>query len=153
MAYTEAQIHTALCDYVKMKYPDVIFRTDFSSGVKMTPGQAVRHKRLQSGRAFVDLFFYEPRAGYSGLALEVKKDGVRVQTKDGKWVSNPHIQEQAIMLHQLGSRGYLATFGIGFEHCRGIIDEYLALPKPNYTPPPYNVQFPDPPVKPTTDPF
>lgn len=110
----------------------------------MSVSQSRKHKALQQDRAYPDLFIAEPRAGYHGLFLELKREGTKVQTKEKKWVSNLHIQEQAITLHNLGSRGYLATFAIGWDHTIGIIDEYLALPKPNYNPPQYDVTLPEP---------
>lgn len=61
MMSKEAILHQQVCQYLRMQYPDVIFRTDFAAGVKMTMGQAVRHKKLQSGKAYPDLFIAEPR--------------------------------------------------------------------------------------------
>lgn len=34
----EEILHLKICNYLRKNYPDVIFRTDFSSGMKMTPG-------------------------------------------------------------------------------------------------------------------
>lgn len=150
---TEAQTHQNVVDYLKLQHKDVTFRTDFAAGIKMTPGQAVKHKKLQSSRAFPDLFIYEPRSGFHGLAIEIKKHGVTIKKKDGNYVKDPHIREQALMLYTLGTKGYLATFGVGFDHCKQIIDEYLALPKPNYTPPTYDISLPEPEPEDSDKPF
>ncbi len=148
---TEAQLHQNIVDYLKLKYPEAIFRTDFAAGLKLSMAQATKHSKLQKSRAFPDLFIAEPRRGFHGLFIELKREGTQVQTKNGNWVSNKHIQEQALMLHSLGSRGYMATFGIGWDHTIGIIDEYLALEKPNYKPPEYSVEFPKPKTKEADD--
>ena len=151
---TEAQTHRNICDYLKLQYPEVIFRTDFASGMKLTVGQARKHASLQSGRSWPDLFIAEPRAGFHGLFIEVKKDGITIKKKDGNYVKDTHIREQALMLYTLGTHGYMATFGVGFDHCKQILDEYLGLPKPNYTPPEYDIQLPEPdPIDPNEPPF
>ena len=48
MIKTEELLHLKVCDYLRKNYPDVLFRTDFSSGMKMTPGQAAKHKKFSS---------------------------------------------------------------------------------------------------------
>lgn len=61
---------------------------------------------------------------YFGLYIEIKKDGEKLTKKDGSW-RTPHIAEQAEMLEKLRQAGYRAEFGIGFEKCKLIIDDYL----------------------------
>lgn len=131
---SEAELHEMVCDYLRVRYPRALFRTDFASGLRMTMGQAIKHKRLQSGRAWPDLFIAEPGLYYStegsvetyyGLFLELKKDGSRVYLKDGSLSIDPHIQEQAAVLKRLRQRGYRAEFVVGFKDARALIDEYL----------------------------
>jgi len=59
-----------------------------------------------------------------GLYVEIKKDDEKLIKKDGSW-RTPHIAEQAEMLERLRQAGYRAEFGVGFDKCRQIIDEYL----------------------------
>ena len=59
-----------------------------------------------------------------GLYLEIKKDGEKLTKKDGSW-RTPHIAEQAEALEKLRAKGYRAEFGVGFDRCKKIIDEYL----------------------------
>lgn len=61
---------------------------------------------------------------YSGLFLELKKEGIRLKKKNGDW-ANEHVAEQAEVLEQLRRRGYCAEFAVGFDDAKGIIDEYL----------------------------
>lgn len=121
----EDTIHQQVADYLKLRYPDVIFRTDFAAGIKMTLGQATKHKRLQQGRAYPDLFIAEPRNGYHGLYLELKRDGTSVYLRNGELSANPHFREQADTLNALQDRGYAACFAIGFDNAKQVIDEYL----------------------------
>ena len=122
----EALVQQMVCDYLRLQYPKVIFRSDFAAGLKLSIGQASKHKRLQSNRAYPDLFIAESSAGYHGLFIELKNEGVKTHKKDGKLVSNPHIAEQAMVLERLMRRGYLASFASGFQQAKELIDEYLS---------------------------
>ena len=122
-------VHQQVCDYLKLRYPQVIFRTDFASGLKLPPQVAIRHARHQSSRAFPDIVIYEPShvlyGDYPLLAIELKAEGVELYKKDGTLRKNEHFQEQAAMLQKLRDKGYKAEFSIGFEPTRKLIDEYL----------------------------
>ena len=126
-----------VADYLRLRYPNVIFHSDFGSGIKLTMGQAAKQKRQNGGRrAWPDMFIAEPKAKtinrstntqkfYSGLFLELKKEGTRILKKDGTLVANEHIREQAALLQELEKRGYMATFVVGFEQAKQTIDDYL----------------------------
>ena len=115
--------HKQVCDYLKAQYPKVLFNTD-ASGIKLTIGQAVQMKKLRSCNGFPDIVIFEPRNGYHGLFIEMKKTGERIFKKDGT-PSTPHIAEQLDLIQKLNSKGYYAVFCVGFEHAKRIIDEYL----------------------------
>lgn len=121
----EEQIQLAIVNYIRYQYPDVLFRSD-AAGFKLSVGQAKKMKALNGGiRAWPDLFIAEPKGKYSGLFLEIKKDGVRIFKQDGTLVSDEHIREQFDMLADLRQRGYAAEFAIGFEGAKKLIDDYL----------------------------
>lgn len=135
---SESQIQESLARYLRLNYPNVIFHSDFGSGVKLTPAQAVRQNRQNGGyRAWPDLFIAEPRTKqldfdgigaeitvYCGLFIELKKEGVRLKKKNGDWAT-PHIAEQAGMLEKLKERGFGASFAVGYEDAVRVIDTYL----------------------------
>ena len=128
----EEALHLKICEYLRTHYPDVIFRTDFSSGMRMSIGQARKHKKFQSSRAYPDLFIAEPQFdGYemkeAGLFLEIK--AVNIYKKDGTLRKNPHIEEQARMLERLERVGYVARFVCSFEEAVEAISDYLGRPK------------------------
>jgi hypothetical protein len=141
----EKSVHKQFAQYMKMQYPDVTFRTDFAAGSKMTMIQAVQHKELQSDKSYPDVFIAEPRGGYHGLYLELKRDREEVYTKDGRFKVKmvavyktikgikvrvgqyDHIAEQAKMIDKLNRKGYKALFACGFDHARQTVDEYLKL--------------------------
>lgn len=131
----EQDLQNIIADYFRMQYPGAIFHSDFGAGIKLTPGQAVRQKRQNVGaRGFPDIFIAEPTEisekgriigmGYYGLFIELKRDGVRLKKKNGEWATT-HIAEQAEMLERLERRGFKATFAVGFDEAKEIIDNYL----------------------------
>lgn len=135
MIKKEEKLHLKVCDYLRKNYPDVLFRTDFSSGMKMTPGQAAKHKKFQKGRAWPDLFIAcSDRDGWEikecGLFLELKAEGTKLYKKNGEMVANKHYREQAEMLKKLRSEGYAAEFAIGYDEAIKQIHEYLGKPNP-----------------------
>lgn len=132
MTQTEAQLQEQVARYLRLQYPDVLFHSDFGSGVKLTPSQAAKQKRQNGGRrAWPDMFIAEPRPVpaecyeyMAGLFIELKREGTRLKKKNGEWAT-PHIAEQAATLEQLRRHGYVAEFAVGFDGAKRIIDEYL----------------------------
>ena len=129
MRKNEENLHLKICDYLRKNYPDVLFRTDFSSGMKMSPGQAVKHKKFQKGRAWPDLFIAESNNFASGLFLEIKAEDVIVFNRNGKVRKNKHLIEQDKMLKELRKKGYRARFAIGYNQAIFEIQQYLGEPK------------------------
>lgn len=138
---SEHNLYEQIARYLQLQYPDVIYRFDIAADLKLTMGQAAKHKRLHPERGYPDLFIAKTKeikvktvlgSGYSlveikplgGLYIEIKKDGEKLTKKDGSW-RTPHIAEQAEALEKLRARGYKAEFGVGFSECKQIIDEYL----------------------------
>ncbi len=121
----EESVHRQVAQYLRIQYPGVIFRTDFSAGVKMSMGQAMKHKTLQQGRAYPDLFIAEPMGCYHGLYIELKRSGIKLYKRDCKTYVSDHIKEQAEVLGTLRQKRYCAEFAIGFDEAKHIIDTYL----------------------------
>lgn len=121
---SESVIQQRVCLYLRTHYPDAIFRSDFASGLKLSIGQATLHKSLQSSRAWPDLVIYEPRRGYQGLCIELKRDGVVIFKKDGTLRADEHLQEQAAMLTALQDRGYAARFAVGYDAAVRLIEYF-----------------------------
>lgn len=121
----ESDLQVQVADYLRLRYPDVLFHSDFGSGIKLTQGQAMKQKRQNGGRrGWPDMFLAEPKNGLHGLFIELKKAGTRLKKKDGTWASS-HLEEQNEVLNQLQKKGYAAYFAVGFEEAKDIIDDYL----------------------------
>lgn len=132
---TESQLQEAIASYIRLHYPNVVFHSDFGSGIKLTQGQAIKQKKQNGGlRGWPDLFVAEPKlkAGFSdtwhyeslGLFIELKKSGTRLKKKDGSWASS-HLEEQNEMMSKLQRKGYAAYFAVGYDEAKEIIDDYL----------------------------
>lgn len=138
----ESDLQSQVADYLRLQYPNVMFHSDFGSGVRLTVGQALRQKRQNGGRrAWPDMFIactlkviirfdfnrnidVSERVPCGGLFLELKREGTRLKKKNGEWATE-HIAEQAKVLDDLRERGYCAEFAVGFDEAKRIIDEYL----------------------------
>jgi hypothetical protein len=121
---SEHQLYEKIARYLQMYYPDAIYRFDLAADLKLTAGQASKHKRIHPRRGYPDLFIAEPAKGCHGLFIELKREGTRLKKKDGTWAS-AHLEEQNEVLNQLQKKGYAAYFAVGFEEAKQIIDDYL----------------------------
>lgn len=124
---TEESLQLQVCQYLKIKHPEIIFYSDIASGMKLTIGQAVKAKKLRSSRAQPDIFIAHPNSLYSGLFLELKKSHEEIYCKYGTLRRDEHLQEQAIMIVNLKRLGYMADFACGYEEAIGIITNYLKI--------------------------
>jgi hypothetical protein len=122
---SEKTLHIAVCDYLRMQYPKVLFNSDMAGSMKLTIGQAVQIKKLRSSRGFPDLVIYEPRKQFHGLFLELKKEGEVIYRRDGFTLKTHHLVEQAETIKQLNQLGYFASFAVGFDEAKHYIDLYL----------------------------
>jgi len=129
MAKREEGIQLAVCKYIKLQYPDIIFTCDLASGMKLTIGQSVKAAKMRSSRGLPDIMILEPRGEgefrYCGLMIELKSE--KAGNKNGTVKQTDHVREQQEILTQLEKKGYMAKFAIGFKEAKSIIDFYLAL--------------------------
>lgn len=124
----EYDLQKSVCQYLRLQYPTLIFTSDLS-GIRMPMGLAVKTSKLRSSRAIPDLLIFEPRHGYHGLFIELKRPGVSFFKKDGITPATEHYAEQWEMINRLLSKGYLAAHCNTFETAKAIIDSYLSTNK------------------------
>lgn len=120
----EAYLQEQVCQYLKLQYPDVLFHSDYSAGLHLPIWLAVKRKKLNSCKGLPDLYIFEKKGDASGLALELKAEGVKIQKKNGEYRTE-HIKEQMKILDRLIDQGWRAGIAIGFESAKIIIDGYL----------------------------
>lgn len=120
----EESIQIAVSKFIKLAYPNVVFTSE-SSGVRVNMGTAIKMKKQRSNHKLPDMIILEPRNGYHGLCLELKKSRQGVYLKNGSLSSLEHIQEQQKTLNVLTEKGYLALFACGIDEALQIIQKYL----------------------------
>ncbi len=121
---TEEQIHIQICNYIKVKYPSVLFTSE-NSGLRVFWKQAKMLKAMRSCSGLPDIMIFEPRKQKAGMFLEVKKEGTKIYKRDGDLRKDKHLNEQEDILHRLKQKGYFAEFVVGFDEARSIIDWYM----------------------------
>lgn len=122
---SEHNLYEQIARYLQLRYPDVIYRFDIAADLRLTMGQAAKHKRLHPKRGYPDLFIAESRGEYHGFYLEIKTKSNSPYKKDGTLKKDKHLEEQAEMLERLRARGFKAEFGVGYESTVKMIRDYL----------------------------
>lgn len=120
----EYQLQKAVCKYMAMQYPTVLFNSDLS-GISLTVGQAKQIKSLRSNRGFPDIAIYHRNKYFNGLFIELKKEGTKIYTQKGELYKDEHLREQAKTMVQLRSQGFQAVFCVGFDKAKKDIDLYM----------------------------
>lgn len=134
MRQAEHRLYVDIAQYLQDYYPDIIYRFDLAADMKLTPGQAAKHRRLHPERGYPDLFIAAAKQGKNGLYLELKAEGNSPYRKDGTLKKDEHLEEQQKMLNRLKRAGYRAEFATGFVEARKKIEDYLGKPEEDEIP-------------------
>ena len=122
---SEKQLHKAICKYIDLQYPDVIYLSD-PSGMRVTPGLMMEIKAKRCKRyALPDLIILHTNKQYKGMMIEIKKDLSQIVTKSGDIRKSKHVQDQLRTLERLQELGYAAIFGVSFEQMQSAINQYM----------------------------
>ena len=132
MKQEESILAEKVASYLKIQYPNLIYRFDIAD-LKLTMPQAMRNKTLQmKERGYPDLTILFPLKGFHGLLIELKKDKSEVYKKDGTFkrkvntkTRKCHIQEQHNMHERLRALNYCVEWGFGFQDTIDKINIYL----------------------------
>ncbi len=131
----EKRLSYSVAEYLRLQYPDVVFRFDVAADIRLNMGQRnIVKNKLHHKRGYHDLTILEPRGQYYGLLLELKKDKSEVYTKDGKLkrrfnkkTNSCHNQEQMEHLQKMRNKGYCAEYGFGLVDTIKKIKDYMNL--------------------------
>lgn len=120
----EYKLQKRVVQYLQLQYPHILFHSDLS-GMYTDKITAGKNSALNPYSGHPDLMiYYRNRKGFSGLAIELKAEGVKIRKADGEY-ANEHITKQAYYLKRLSANGWSAYFAIGFDAARRLIDEYI----------------------------
>ena len=126
MKHPEYQLQKAVCQYLELNHPKVLFMSDTIASVKLTKPQAGRNKAIQkNGFKCPDLLILEPIGRCHGLFIELKI--VSPFKKNGDLKKSEHLEGQQKTITNLNDRGYFACFATGLNETIGIIESYLKL--------------------------
>lgn len=123
MNHYEYDLQKSICKYLELKYPKVAY---LSTGIPfyLTKIQGARNKSIQkNGFKMPDLVILQPNYYHAGLFIELK---IKTPYKqNGELKKDEHLQGQQNTINQLNELGYFATFAVGFDEAREIIDNYM----------------------------
>jgi hypothetical protein len=110
---SESNQQEIVVKYLRLAYPDALYCAS-AGGMWTSDSQRIKMARTGYVKGFPDLFIYEPRREFHGLAIEMKKvKGSKIEPEQVQW------QEQ------LRNRGYCSYICKGSEEAIKVIDEYF----------------------------
>lgn len=122
---TEWSVQLQFCKWIKLQYPNLLFRSDIQSAGKLS-GQMQNIKLiLDPFKSWPDVQIYHKSKTYIGLFIELKRINSGTFLKDGSLSSGKHVQEQAAMHNLLRSLGYKVVIAEGFEQAKEVLESYL----------------------------
>ena len=107
----EYQLQKAICKYLDLQ--NVLYCVSMGGQYQVHYSQRIKAKKSGYKRGFPDLFIYEPKGKYHGLAIELKI-GYNKATK-----------EQLYWQKELIKRGFKAEICTGIDEALEVINNYL----------------------------
>ena len=113
---SEDKIQEEIVKYILYKYPKTLLSATLG-GIRTSYKQAVKAKRTGYKKGQPDLFIYEAKGIYHGLALEIKTNKGYPTVEQKKWIKD------------LQERGWMAEVCKGLPSCLDVVDRYMNLRK------------------------
>ena len=107
----EYQLQKEICKYLDLN--NILFCGSMGGQYQVFKSQRIKAKQTGYKKGFPDLFIYEPRGHYSGLAIELKVK------------YNKPTKEQLEWIKKLNERGYMAKVCTGIDEAINLIKNYL----------------------------
>lgn len=110
----EHEIQSTFVEAIANQYPNILFCATVG-GARMSISEAKKIKRAGYRKGIPDVIFYEPRNGYFGLCIEIKKKGGRTSPHQNEWRAD------------LLKRGYQSVVCKGLHECVQQFNTYFRL--------------------------
>ena len=107
----EFDLQCMICKYLDSK--GILYCGSMGGQYQKYHSQRIKMKKSGYKSGFPDLFIYEPRGKYNGLAIELKTLKGRATEKQKDWIK------------KLNDRGYLASICKGWDEAIKLIDIYF----------------------------
>ena len=111
---SEHEIQSTFVALIRAQYPDILYCATVG-GARMAISTAKKIKQSGYRKGIPDLIFYEPRSGYMGLCIEIKKKGGRISPHQTSWRAD------------LLKRGYQSVVCTGLHECVQQFNTYFRL--------------------------
>ena len=109
---SEDRLQSEVIKYINYQYPKIRY-CGSAGGVFTGITQARKMVRTGYVKGFPDLFIYEAKNGFHGLAIEIKTIKGRATKEQKEWIDD------------LNERGYKAKICKGLPEILDVIDKYL----------------------------
>ena len=113
---SEDRLQREVVKYIRYQYPKALFCASLG-GIRTSYKQAVKAKMTGYQKGQPDLFIYEAKGIYHGLAIEIKTIKGRATKDQKKWIMD------------LQDRGWRAEICKGLPAILDLIDKYMNLKK------------------------
>tara|TARA_R110000824_G_scaffold3139_4_gene14516 strand:+ start:833 stop:1231 length:399 start_codon:yes stop_codon:yes gene_type:complete len=127
---SEDKLQTAVITYLRLEHR-ALYCASLGGQYQKYHSQRKKAKRNGYVKGFPDVFVYEPKGDYNGLAIELKAIGESPYKKNGNlkklYAKGGDRHNQIIWLNNLNDRGYLAKVCTGFDEAKECIDNYFNL--------------------------
>ena len=107
----EYQLQKAVCKYLDLQ--NVLYCGSMGGQYQIHMSQRIKAKKSGYKKGFPDLFIYEPRGTYHGLAIELKVGYNKASKPQMNW------------FNELNKRGYRAEICTGIDEALEVINDYL----------------------------
>lgn len=118
----EQKDHASLCKYLEYQYPQLLWWHTPNEG-KKTAFERFLFAIMGGKKGVSDFIIIEPKGGYNGLVIELKAVGTKLFKRDGSC----YYPEQNEFLYNMRNKGFFATFAVGYDEAKAIIDDYMKL--------------------------
>ena len=122
---SEAKMHTAVCDYLRLQHPGVRFISSLTGEYQSSEKIRQRNAAIQWGPGQPDILIIKEVKPFCGLALELKKEGSSPWKKNGELKAGEHLQNQQGWLNYMADQGWACNFAVGLDDAIDQIDFYL----------------------------
>ena len=130
MKAKEDNLQAAVVTYLRLEYK-ALFCASLGGQYQKYDSQKLKAKRTGYIAGFPDLFIYEARGGFNGLAIELKAKGSSPYKKNGDLKKAYDLggdrYNQTRWIQGLTDRGYMAKFCTGFDDAKKTIDDYFNI--------------------------
>jgi len=123
----EDLLQRAVIEYCELQYN--VTPICMGTEGKKSAFEQFKFKWMGGRKGVSDLFIPKANLQFSGLFIELKKEGAKIWKKDGTlYASNKdHHQRQLDFIDEMNAANYFSQLCIGFDETKEVIDYYMNI--------------------------